>query len=66
MTNHPNRKQPKPIYTGLHAIYAAERGENVTLCKYNDPIEDAREHLTIDEAYEIAREDAGLIYARAE
>ena len=47
--------------TGLDAIeYAAEHG--LTLSKYNDPIEDAREGLTVEEAREVAAEDPSLIY----
>ena len=36
------------------------------LNKYSDPIEDAREGLTVEEAREIAREDPGLIYLEVE
>ena len=47
--------------TGLAAIeYAAQHG--LPLSKYADPIEDAREGLTVDEAREIAREDTSLIW----
>ena len=46
---------------GQDAITYAE-ANGLTLSKYNDPIEDAREGLTLDEARKIAREDAGLIY----
>ena len=47
--------------TGLDAInHAAEHG--LTLSKYSDPVEDAREGLTVDEAREVATEDASLIY----
>jgi hypothetical protein len=35
---------------------------DLTLNKYNDPTEDAREGLTPDEARAIAREDQSLIY----
>lgn len=49
--------------TGYAAIdYAARTG--ATLRKYADPEDGARE-VTLDEAREIAREDAGLIYADA-
>lgn len=43
---------------------AAERAaaEGLTLGKYADSTEDAREGLTADEAVEIAREDASLLY----
>lgn len=40
--------------------YAAAHG--LTLRKYADPAEDAREGLTVDEAREIAAEDPSLIY----
>jgi hypothetical protein len=47
--------------TGRDAIdYAREH--NLTLCKYNDPIEWERDDLSIEEAEVVAREDAGLIY----
>ena len=47
--------------TGYDAIeYATVHG--VTLNKYADPTEDARDGLSIDEAREIAREDVSLIY----
>lgn len=49
------------ILTGKEAIdYALDNGLS-TLNKYADPIEDATE-VDIDEALEIAREDAGLIW----
>lgn len=51
--------------TGLAAIEMAER-EGLTLGKYADPVEGAREGLTPDEAREIAREDPGLVYLVAE
>lgn len=50
--------------TGQDAIeYAREHG--LTLNKYADPTEDARQGLTADEAEEIAREDPSLIYIAA-
>ncbi len=47
--------------TGLDAIATAEFN-CLTLNKYADPIEGAREGLTVAEAREIAAEDASLIY----
>ena len=47
--------------TGREAIEYAER-QGLTLSKYTDPTEEARHGLTPDEAEEVAREDAGLIY----
>jgi hypothetical protein len=47
--------------TGYEAIEYAE-ANNLTLNKYNDPVEDAREGLTPDEARKIASEDPGLIH----
>lgn len=48
--------------TGHDAIrHAAALG--LVLCKHSDPVEDAREGLTEDEAREVAREDPSLIYA---
>lgn len=35
---------------------------DLVICKYADPIEDAREGLTVDEACEVAAEDPSLIY----
>lgn len=55
--------QPRNIttLTGYDAIdYASEKG--LTLCKYADPIEDARHDVTIDEARDIAFVDPSLIY----
>lgn len=47
--------------TGYDAIkYAQEH--DLTLSKYSDPTEDAREGLSPEEALEIAREDPRLIY----
>lgn len=46
---------------GYDAIEYAEQ-HGLRLSMYNSPIEDARDGLTVDEAREIAREDAGLIY----
>jgi len=47
--------------TGYAAIeYAQEHG--LTLSKYTDPMEDARENLTPEEARDVAREDPSLIY----
>jgi len=47
--------------SGYEAIEYAE-ANGLTLSKYNDPIEDAREGLTPDEARKIAAEDPNLIY----
>ena len=46
---------------GFAAIEYAEAHE-MTLSKYNDPTEDAREGLTPDEARAVAREDPRLIH----
>jgi hypothetical protein len=51
--------------TGTEAINYAEANE-LTLSKYNDPIEDACEGLTPDEARKIVREDPSLIYIDVE
>jgi hypothetical protein len=50
------------ILTGHAAIAAKEANANVRLNKYADPIEGAREDISLEEAREIAREDAGLIW----
>lgn len=47
--------------SGHDAIEYAER-TGATLHKYADPIEGARDSLTIDEARQVAREDASLIW----
>ena len=47
--------------TGHEAIEYAE-AHGLTLCKYADPVEDAREDLSVEDAAEIAREDPGLVY----
>jgi hypothetical protein len=46
---------------GYEAINYAE-ANGLTLNKYNDPIEDAREGLSVDEARKVAAEDPALIY----
>lgn len=53
------------IIRGTEAI-ALAAALGVTLRKYADPIENAREGLTVEEATEIAREDAGLIWLSVE
>lgn len=47
--------------TGHDAIEFAEVN-GLTLNKYSDPIEDAREGLSVEEAEEVAAEDPSLIY----
>ena len=49
------------IISGYEAIEYAE-ANGMTLSKYTDPVEDARENLTPDQARKIAQEDACLIY----
>ena len=51
--------------TGTQAIKVAAATGRL-LCKYADPIEDAREDVTVEEAREIAREDASLIWIESE
>ena len=55
-----NNRKPSTL-TGKEAIDHA-RAHGSTLSKYNDPIEGARTGLTPDEAEDVAREDASLIY----
>lgn len=50
--------------TGYTAIGYAEI-HGLTLSKYADPIEEAREGLTVAEAMGIAAEDPGLVYLEA-
>ena len=51
--------------TGYAAIGAAERTGG-KLHKYTDPIEDARDDISIEDAREVAREDPSLIYIDVE
>lgn len=44
-----------------HALEAAV-SDGWTICHYNTPIEDAREGISVDDALEIAAQDAGLVY----
>lgn len=48
--------------TGIAAINAAE-ALDLSLSKYADPTEGARDGLTVEEAREIAKVDASLIWA---
>ena len=57
--NEKNMKKNKKIM-GADAIRIAER-DGLTLHKYADPVDGAR-IVTEDEAWEIIREDAGLVY----
>jgi len=45
-----------------HQAIAAAAALGVTLCKYADPIENARAGVTVEEATEIARDDASLVW----
>ena len=49
--------------TGWAAIEAKKENDAVVLNKFNDPTEDARENISLEDALEIAKEDAGLIWA---
>lgn len=49
------------IITGSEAISYA-RAKGLTLNKFEDPTEQARDGLSIEEAEEVAREDPGLVY----
>lgn len=51
--------------TGHQAIEAAQQDNSIQLHKYTDPTEDARE-VSLEEAEEIAREDASLIWCEVE
>ena len=51
------------IITGHVAIDHAAR-QGLTLNKYADPIEEARAGLTVEEAEEVAKEDASLIWIK--
>ena len=47
---------------GIEAIEYKKNHPNVELNKYNDPTEEERFDLSVEDAEEIAREDAGLLY----
>lgn len=47
--------------TGNEAVRLAER-DGLTIHKYNDPTEEAKSGLSPDEARDVIREDANLIY----
>lgn len=51
--------------SGKDAIEYARKND-LRLSKYTDPTEDARDDLTVEDAEEIAREDANLIYLEVE
>jgi len=50
---------------GIEAVEYARKNAKA-LSKYADPIEDAREGLSVEEAREIAREDPNLIHLDVE
>ena len=52
--------------TGYEAIEAKKNDNRVILCKYADPIDDAREDISLEDAEDVAREDPSLIYVRPE
>lgn len=65
MDNANNTANETTTLVGLDAIeYAREAG--TLLNKYSDPVEGAREGLSVSEAEEIASEDASLIWVCAE
>jgi len=47
---------------GYEAIDFKRSNSDAVLCKYADPIEDAQEDISLDDAEEIAAEDPTLIY----
>lgn len=51
------------IAKGYAAIEIAAADRSVQLNKYTDPVEEAREDVSIEDAREIASEDPNLIYA---
>ena len=48
--------------TGIKAIEYKRLHPEVELNKYNDPTEEERFDLSVEDAEEIARDDAGLLY----
>lgn len=59
-----NAKTTTRLHGAAAIDYAARYG--VSLCKYNDPTEDAREGLSIEEAREIASADSSLIWCESD
>lgn len=57
--------QPLETVVGTDAIAYARQWSHLVLCKHADPVEDAREGLTVDEAEEVAAEDPSLIWVKA-
>lgn len=55
-------REAVPVAEEWEAIDAKQADPSLTLRKYADPTEDARE-ITLEEAWEIAKQDASLIYA---
>ena len=49
-------------YDSNHEAAAAAIAEGYSINKYADPVEGARESLSVDEAEEVASEDPGLLY----
>ena len=56
-------KQVEKIIEGWDAIEAKQEDDRIILNKYADPIEDARDDISINEAEELAYIDQSLIYA---
>jgi hypothetical protein len=56
----------KPMPTSLtvtgHSAINYARAAGVPVCKYSDPVQDARENLPVDVAREIAKSDPDLVY----
>ena len=46
----------------MDAIEMKQKDPSVILNKYNDPIEEAEEDISLEKAEEVAREDANLIW----
>lgn len=49
----------------IAAIYDEKKNVPITLSKFTDPTDDARDGVDLAEAYVIAREDASLVYLPA-
>lgn len=66
-THSTDRTVSLPTLLSAHGrrALADAHAQGWTLCSYASPVDDARDGLTVEQAAEIAAEDAGLIYARA-
>jgi hypothetical protein len=62
MTTRISGREAIEYVESLIAAHDWAQGEEPTLSKYADPVEDWRDDLTPEEAREVAQEDPALIY----